>query len=96
MGKDLEKDTQQSTSTLIINSPLKKETDSENSDEDDNIESMKEVPEIPPDLVIQGESSEIEVHSRLYSQNRLQILHWIWTNLYTPFEQKGSFVPKRP
>ena len=61
----LNKDTQKSPATLNGNSPLKKETDSDISDEDDDIKIVKEVPGIPPDLIIQGKSSKIEVHSRL-------------------------------
>ena len=67
-GKILNKDTQKSPSTLSGNSQLKKETDSETSD-DDEIEIVKEVPGTPPDLILQGESSKIQVHSKLYSQN---------------------------
>ena len=65
----LNKNTQKSPTTLSGNSPLKKKTDSETSDDNDEIEIVKEVPGIPPDLILQGESSKIEVHSRLYSQN---------------------------
>jgi predicted RNA-binding protein len=67
----LNKDTQKSSSSSSLNgkSPLKKETIPAINDEDEEIIIVKEVPAIPPDLVIQGESSEIEVHSRLYNQN---------------------------
>ena len=66
--KILYKETQKSQTTPIGNSPLKKETDS-NSNEDEEIKILKEVPAIPPDLIIQGEEIEIEVHLRIYSQN---------------------------
>ena len=48
---------------------MKKEADSDISDEVNDIEVVKEVPGIPPDLLIQGETEEIEVHSRPFSQN---------------------------
>ena len=67
-GKILNKDTQKSPSTLSGNSQLKKETDSETSD-DNEIEIVKEVPGTPPDLILQGESSKIEVYTKLYSKN---------------------------
>ena len=61
-------ETQKSQQTLIGNSPLKKETHS-NSSEDEEIKIVKEVPAIPSDLIIQGEEIEIEVQLRIYSQN---------------------------
>ena len=60
--------TQKSSPTLNGNSPSKKETDSYNSDNEE-IKIVKELPSIPPDLIIQGEEIEIELHPRLYSQN---------------------------
>jgi hypothetical protein len=67
----LNKDTQKSSSSSSLNgySPLKKEIIPAINDEDEEITIVKEVPAIPPDLVIQGEFCEIEVHSRLYNQN---------------------------
>ena len=70
MGHTLEQRVPNINTTLEENSHLKKETDSESSeDNDDKIVIVKVVQVTPPDLVLQGESSEIEVHSRLYSQN---------------------------
>ena len=56
--KILYKETQKSSPTLNGNSPLKKETDSHNSDDED-IKIVKEVPAIPPDLILQGEEIKI-------------------------------------
>ena len=66
--KILNKETQKSPETISGNRSLKKETTSDNS-EDKEIKIVKEVTAIPPDLIIQGEETEIEVHSRIYSQN---------------------------
>ena len=65
----LNKEIQESQSTLIKNSPLKKEADSDISDEDDDTKIVKELPGILPDLLIRGETDKIEVHSRPNSQN---------------------------
>ena len=64
--KILNKETQKSS--VIGNSRSKIETDSNNS-EDEEIIIVKELPAIPPDLLIQAGESEIEVHSKIYSQN---------------------------
>ena len=63
----LNKETQKLTPRPSENTLLKKETESE--DSDDEIKIVKEVPADPPDLVIQGEDDEIEVHSRLFNLN---------------------------
>ena len=66
----LNKESQKSTSSLEENSSFKKETDSETSeDEDDEIVIVKEIQVNPPDLVLHGESEDINVHSQIYSQN---------------------------
>ena len=66
----LNKESQKSTSSLEENSSFKKETDSETSeDEDDEIVIVKEIQVNPPDLVLHGESDDINVHSQIYSQN---------------------------
>ena len=66
----LNKESQKSTSKLEKNSPLKKETNSETSeDDDDKIVIVKEIQVNPPDLVLQDESGEIDLHSQIYSQN---------------------------
>ena len=66
----LNKESQKSTSRLEEKSSFKKETDSETSeDEDDEIVIVKEIQGNPPDLVLQGESDDINVHSQIYSQN---------------------------
>ena len=66
----LNKESQKSTTTLEEKSSFKKETDSENSeDDDDEIVIVKEIQVNPPDLILQSESGEIDVHSQIYSQN---------------------------
>ena len=66
----LNKESQKSTTTLEEKSSFKKETDSETSeDDDDEIVIVKEIQVNPPDLILQSESGEIDVHSQIYSQN---------------------------
>ena len=65
----LNKATQKSSSRLDGNSRSKIETDSRTSEDDEEVEIVKEVPGTPPDLILQGESSKIEVYTKLYSQN---------------------------
>ena len=65
----LNKESQKSTSRLEENSHLKKETDSETSEDDDEIVIVKEIQVNPPDLILQGESGKIDIHSQIYSQN---------------------------
>ena len=66
----LNKESQKSTTTLEEKSSFKKETDSETSeDDDDKIVIVKEIQVNPPDLILQSESGEIDVHSQIYSQN---------------------------
>ena len=66
----LNKKSQKSTSRLETDSHLKIETESETSeDDDDEIVIVKEIQVNPPDLILQGESEEIDIYSQIYSQN---------------------------